>query len=155
VDQHRPQRLFLDGIEPFLKSESIDSERTSKFLTALTNELRIRRVTVMMTQQVNALFSTQLNSPTEGIEAIIDNILFLRFVEMRSQLYRMISVMKMRESDNDPALRLFSISSRGIHVEETFEGAEAVLTGQARPLSPEKKGKKAQRKSLLRRRNRS
>jgi len=155
LDQHRPQRLFLDGIEPFLKSESIDSERTSKFLTAITNELRSRRVTVMMTQQVNALFSSQLNSPTEGIEAIIDNIIFLRFVEMRSQLYRMISVVKMRESDNDPALRLFSVSGRGIHVEETFEGAEAVLTGQARPLKPEKKGKKAQRKSLLRRRNRS
>lgn len=155
VEKHRPQRLFLDGLEPFLKSESIDSERASRFLTAVTNELRARHTTVLMTQQVNALFSSQLRAPMEGVEAIIDNILFVRFVEMRSQLYRMLSVMKMRESDNDPALRLFSISSEGIHVEETFEGAEAVLTGQARPLSPQKKGKKAQRKSLLRRRNRS
>lgn len=155
VDQHRPQRLFLDGIEPFLKSESIDDARASRFLTAVTNELRARRITVLMTQQVNALFGDKLTAPMEGVEAIIDNIIFVRFVEMRSQLYRMLSVMKMRESDNDPALRLFSISSEGIHVEETFEGAEAVLTGLAKPLSPPKKGKKAQRKSLLRRRNRS
>ncbi len=155
VDQHRPQRLYLDGIEPFLKSESIDSQRSSRFITAVTNELRARRVTVMMTQQTNTLFGSELSAPLEGVEAIIDNILFLRFVEMRSQLYRMLSVMKMRESDNDPALRLFSISSRGIHVEETFEGAESVLTGQARPLEPQKKGKKAKRRSLLRRRSRS
>ncbi|WP_224247715.1 ATPase domain-containing protein [Hyalangium gracile] len=155
VDKHRPQRLFIDGMEPFLKSESIDHQRASRFITAVTNELRARKVTVMMTQQTNNLFGSELNVRLEGVEAIIDNVIFLRFVEMRSQLYRMLSVMKMRESDNDPALRLFSISSRGIHVEDTFESAEAVLTGQARPLEPQRKGKKARRKSLPRRRNRS
>jgi circadian clock protein KaiC len=155
VEQHRPQRLVLDGIEPFLRNESIEPERSPRFVTALTNELRARRITVVMTQQNNSLFGPELAPSLEGVEAIIDNILFVRFVEMRSQLYRMISVMKMRESDNDPALRLFSVSSKGIHVEETFESAEAVLTGQARPLAPEKKGKKAKRRSLLRRRTRS
>ena len=155
VDQQRPQRLVLDGLEPFLKNESIDGARSSRFVTALTNELRARRTTVLMTQQSNTLIGPELTSSLEGVEAIIDNIILLRFVEMRSQLYRMLSVMKMRESDNDPALRLFSVSDRGIHVEETFESAEAVLTGQARPLSPQKKGKKAKRRSLLRRRNRS
>jgi circadian clock protein KaiC len=151
LDQHRPRRLFLDGIEPFLKGESIDQQRHSRFITALTNELRDRRITVAMTQQTNVLFGPELTTPIEGIGAIIDNIIFLRFVEMRSQLYRMLSVVKMRESDNDPTLHLFSVSNRGIHVEETFESAEAVLTGVARPLSPEKKGKKAKKRRLLRR----
>jgi circadian clock protein KaiC len=76
-------------------------------------------------------------------------------VELRSQLYRMLSVLKMRESPNDPALRLFSITSKGIDVAETFESAEAILTGQARPLPPTLK-KKAQkpgkRKGVPRRR---
>ena len=155
VEQHRPQRLVLDGIEPFLRNESIEPQRSARFVTALTNELRARRVTVVMTQQSNNLFGPELNASLEGVEAIIDNIVFVRFVEMRSQFYRMISVMKMRESDNDPALRLFSVTSRGIHVEDAFESAEAVLTGQARPLDPKKKGKKPKRRSLLRRRSRS
>ncbi len=155
VERHRPQRLVLDGIEPFLKGESLDKERSSRFITALANELRARHVTVLMTQQSNTLFGPELHAPLDGVEAIIDNIIFLRFVEMRSQLYRMLSVMKMRESDNDPALRLFSVSQKGIHVEETFESAEAMLTGQARPLTPQKKGKSAKRRSLLRRRSRS
>jgi circadian clock protein KaiC len=74
---------------------------------------------------------------------------------MRSQLYRMLSVMKMRESDNDSSLRLFSITDKGIDVAETFESAEAILTGQARPLPPSQKKAPRKKRGLLRRRSRS
>jgi circadian clock protein KaiC len=154
VKTHGIRRLVLDGLEPFIQ-ESTDKGRTPRFLTAINNTLRDLGVTTLATQQTNTLFGPELNAPLEGVEAIIDNIILLRFVELRSQLYRMLSVLKMRESDNDPALRLFSISGKGIDVAETFESAEAILTGQARPLPPgmkktsEKPGK---RKGLLRRR---
>ncbi|HEY0093926.1 MAG TPA: circadian clock protein KaiC, partial [Archangium sp.] len=46
------------------------------------------------------------------------------------------SILKMRESDYVPALREFSISTQGIDVAETFESAEAILSGQARPQEP-------------------
>ncbi|QSQ21920.1 AAA family ATPase [Pyxidicoccus parkwayensis] len=138
VKKHRIQRVVLDGLEPFIQ-ESSDKGRTPRFLTALNNTLRGLGVTMLATQQTNTLFGPELNAPLEGVEAIIDNILLLRFVELRSQLYRMLSVLKMRESDNDPALRLFSVTSRGIDVAETFESAEAILTGQARPLPPSTK----------------
>jgi circadian clock protein KaiC len=155
VKQHGVKRLVLDGLEPFIQ-ESTDRGRTPRFLTALNNTLRGLGVTTLATQQTNTLFGPELNAPLEGVEAIIDNILLLRFVELRSQLYRMLSVLKMRESDNDPALRLFSITSHGIDVAETFESAEAILTGQARPLPPSTKKKKAdkpgKRRGLLRRR---
>lgn len=153
VKKHGIKRLVLDGLEPFIQ-ESSDKGRTPRFLTALNNTLRELGVTTLATQQTNTLFGPELHAPLEGVEAIIDNILLLRFVELRSQLYRMLSVLKMRESDNDPALRLFSISSRGIDVAETFESAEAILTGQARPLPPgvkKKAEKPRRRKGLLRR----
>ena len=140
VKKHRIQRLVLDGLEPFIQ-ESTDPQRTPRFLTAMDNALRALGVTTLATQQTNTLFGPELNAPLERVEAIIDNILLLRFVELRSQLYRMLSVLKMRESDNDPALRLFSITSDGIDVAETFESAEAILTGQARPVSPAVKKK--------------
>jgi circadian clock protein KaiC len=100
-----------------------------------------------------------LEAKLEGLEAIVDNIVFLRYVELRSQLYRMLSILKMRESDYEPALREFSISSRGIDVAETFESAEAILTGQARPLDVKKpkrsRRKKAERLMPSRRRSRA
>ncbi|MFP2904192.1 RAD55 family ATPase [Pyxidicoccus sp. 3LFB2] len=154
VKKHGIKRLVLDGLEPFIQ-ESTDPHRTPRFLTAMNNQLRALGVTTLATQQTNTLFGPELNAPLERVEAIIDNILLLRFVELRSQLYRMLSVLKMRESDNDPALRLFSITSEGIDVAETFESAEAILTGQARPVAPSPKKKAAtpgKRKGLLRRR---
>lgn len=153
VRRHGVRRLVLDGLEPFIQ-ESTDRGRTPRFLTALTNTLRGMGVTTLATQQTNTLFGPELNAPLEGVEAIIDNILLSRFVELRSQLYRMLSVLKMRESDNDPALRLFSITSHGIDVAETFESAEAILTGQARPLPPSRKKaqKPGKRRGFLRRR---
>jgi circadian clock protein KaiC len=72
----------------------------------------------------------------------------------------------MRESQYDSGIREFSITDRGIVVAETFESAEAVLTGHARlteggregtvapPMDAPaaKKKKKPGKRGLLRRR---
>ncbi|PTL83365.1 ATPase domain-containing protein [Vitiosangium sp. GDMCC 1.1324] len=154
VEHHRVRRLVIDGLEPLVQ-ETMDSRRIPGFLTALTHRLRSRGVTVLMTQQTHVLFGPRLEAKLEGLEAIVDNIVFLRYVELRSQLYRMLSILKMRESDYEPALREFSISARGIDVAETFESAEAILTGQARPLNMKTRRKKAGRRMPSRRRSRS
>jgi circadian clock protein KaiC len=146
LERHRVKRLVIDGLEVLAK-EGLDPRRMGSFLTALTHELRSRGVTTLLTQQTNVLFGPRLEATMEGVEAIVDNILFLRYVELRSHLYRMVSVLKMRESDYEPSLREFSISSRGIDVAETFESAEAILTGQPRVL----RGKPAPRKKSARR----
>jgi circadian clock protein KaiC len=62
-----------------------------------------------------------------------ENMILLRYVELRSQLYRLLSIIKVRESDYDPSIREFRITSKGIEVASTFESAEAILTGTARP----------------------
>lgn len=157
VERHQARRLVLDGLEPFLQ-EPMDTRRTPGFLTALLNVLRSRGVTTLMTQQTQVLFGPRLEAKLEGVEGIVDNMLFLRYVELRSQLYRMLSILKMRESDYQPALREFSISTRGIDVAETFESAEAILTGLARPLNVKPKRsrlKKTVRRTPSRKRSRA
>ncbi len=157
VERHRIRRLVLDGLEPLLQ-EPLEPKRAPGFLTALVNVLRSRGVTTLMTQQNQVLFGPRLDAKLEGMEAIVDNIVFLRYVEFRSQLYRMLSILKMRESDYQPALREFSISTRGIDVAETFESAEAILTGLARPLNAKSKRsrlKKAVRRLPSRKRSRA
>jgi circadian clock protein KaiC len=131
VEQHGYQRVFLDGLEPFAK-EAIDPERTTRFLTSLLNALRDRGVTTLITAQTNTLFGPELHSPIKGSEAICDNILFVRFAEMHGQLKRMLLVMKMRDSVNDPFLREFVITSHGVEVGDSFASIEGMLTGQPR-----------------------
>jgi circadian clock protein KaiC len=157
VERHRIKRLVLDGLESLLQ-EPLEPRRAQDFITALVNVLRSRGVTSVMTQQTQALFGPWLETRLEGVEAIVDNIVFLRYVELRSQLYRMLSILKMRESDYQSSLREFSISTRGIDVAGTFESAEAILTGMARPLNVKSKRsrlKKAVRRMPSRKRSRA
>jgi circadian clock protein KaiC len=67
---------------------------------------------------------------------MLENLIFLRFVERGSSLHRLVSVHKVRDSGHDPCLREFFITDRGVHVGEVFSGVEGVTTGVARkPVS--------------------
>ncbi|WP_375770129.1 AAA family ATPase [Archangium gephyra] len=128
VSQHPYRRVFIDGLEPFAK-EAIDPERTTRFLSALLNALRDKHITTLITEQTNTLFGPDLHSPIKGAEAIFDNLIFLRFVELNGRLRRLLSILKMRDSDNDPFLREFVISHQGIQVQEAYAALEGMLTG--------------------------
>jgi circadian clock protein KaiC len=83
--------------------------------------------------------------PNTELAGMIDNTLFLRHVELHSQLYRLISIVNVREGDFDPAIREFRITNNGIEVANTFASAEAILTGVARPQPPAATGRSRRR----------
>ena len=127
------KRVVIDGLEP-LKDSLVYAERASYFFTALLNELRAIDATVLLAAELPEVFGPRVAFSVPQLAAIVDNIIFLRYVELRSQLYRLISILKVRESIYDPSICEFSITERGIEVASTFESAEAILTGVARPL---------------------
>jgi circadian clock protein KaiC len=53
----------------------------------------------------------------QGVSCIAEIILVMRYVELRSQLHRMISVLKVREAEISSALHSFRISGKGIVIE--------------------------------------
>jgi circadian clock protein KaiC len=101
--------------------------------------LQAREVTTICSVELPALFSPVLELPQaiSAIAGLADNLLFLRYVELESQLYRLISILKMRESGYDTAIREFRITDQGIDVATTFASAQAILTGVALPTSRE------------------
>ncbi|WP_426751536.1 RAD55 family ATPase [Myxococcus sp. Y35] len=160
-------RLFVDSVAGF-RSASVYPERMSRFFSALSHQLRMLDVTTIYSEET-ALFSPGVDAPQPDATAYVENVILLRYVELRSQLYRLLSIMKMRESQYDSGIREFSITDEGITVADTFESAEAVLTGHAvlagtpktarrkPPMgvrSPRKKpASKAKRKTARRRRS--
>jgi circadian clock protein KaiC len=62
-------------------------------------------------------------------------MVMLRYVELKSRLYRLISLFKVREGAFDPTIREFEITAQGIVVGQPFEGVEAVLSGMAREVA--------------------
>jgi circadian clock protein KaiC len=69
-----------------------------------------------------------LELPIPTLAATVENAILLRYVELRSQLHRLISIVKTRESDYDTSIREFQITPHGLKVAPSFESAEAVLT---------------------------
>lgn len=127
------RRLFIDGIEGF-RAANPYPERMGRFLSAFLNQLRMLDVTTLMSEELG-LFKPEVDMPNPELGNVVESILLLRMVELRSQLYRLISVMKMREVKYDTAIREFRITSKGVEVAGTFESAEAILTGHGRSVA--------------------
>ena len=130
LHEHKRRRLFIDGIEGF-RAASVYADRMPRFLSAFTNQLRTHDVTAIVTEEL-ALFQPQISMPNPELANVVETVIMLRYVELRSQLYRLVSIMKMRESRYDTSIREFRIADKGLEVAESFKSAEAILTGHAR-----------------------
>jgi len=147
ADTKERRRLFIDGAEGF-RAAAVYPDRVPRFLSALTNQLRMQDVTTVMTDELE-LFQPELNLPTPELANVVETVLLLRYVELRSQIYRLLSIMKMRESRYDTSLREFRISSDGIDVAESFESAEAILSGHGRMRGGAKKAEAPKKKKRV------
>jgi len=133
VDEHRPERVFVDGlteIQPFFSSP----RRMPTYSAALANELRARGTTALIATEIDAYVDDQLGVPVPAASETMDNGVLLRQIELRSSLHRLVSVLKSRQMETDPTISGFVISDRGIVVDSPFVGATSgMLTGRAVP----------------------
>ena len=142
------RRLFIDGAEGF-RAAAVYADRIPRFLSALTNQLRMEDVTTVMTDELE-LFKSELNLPTPELANVVETVLLLRYVELRSQIYRLLSIMKMRESRYDTSLREFRIEPEGLDLAESFESAEVILSGHGRLREGGTRGEQSARKKTAR-----
>ncbi len=134
VQQHKTQRLFIDGFGGFEEALA-DPERINRFFVALSGQLYALHVTTLFSVEINNLFGPVVEVPIGAASAVADNIIFLRYVELRSTLYRLLSVLKSRRSRHDTTIHEFSITDMGLEVARTADSAEAILKGVATPIT--------------------
>ncbi|MGE4219358.1 MAG: ATPase domain-containing protein [Alphaproteobacteria bacterium] len=107
------RRVFIDGIGAF-KQAAIFPERVDSFFAALAIRLRQLGATTLCTLEAPEFFANH-NLVLDQISAIAENILLLRFAETdEGRLMRLLSVLKMRDSDFDHATVPFTIGAGGI-----------------------------------------
>ena len=133
VRDHKVQRLVVDSVVG-LEQTIVDKERAASFLNALVVALRGLDVTTLMTKEVSKLAGPELDFSDTPITVAIENFLFLRFVELRGRLHRILSVLKMRDSTYDGDVREFTIAQSGFTVLAPVSSAEGLLTGMARAV---------------------
>jgi circadian clock protein KaiC len=133
VSEYGVKRLCFDGLHGF-RHHAEYPDRTRAVFSALADELTRRGVTTLFTLEVPDLLGSTIEVPIDGVSALADNLLLLRHVELRSQLYRLISILKVRDRSYEGSIREFQISDRGVVVADTFDSAEQILTGAARTI---------------------
>jgi len=132
VEQHGSKRVLIDSLGAFSRL-AIDPARLNAFFRALAGELRARDVSVMLTWEMRDIFGSEITAPAPDLSSIVDNLMLMRFVELDSQLRRMLSILKVRDSHHDPALHELNIGPQGISLRKAFEGACGVLSGTPVP----------------------
>lgn len=133
VSEKGVKRLFLDSLGGFERAVTTKS-RMVEFFAALTNELRARGVTTVATWELRDLFGSSVPGPGPEIASLLDNLIMLRQVEIRSDFKRVLSVMKVRDRAYSVKPQEVIIDGRGLEIAGPFEHATGISTGLARPI---------------------
>jgi circadian clock protein KaiC len=129
------RRLAIDSLTNF--EYALDAAIQADYLTALTTYLRTQRVTTLLVKEIAELAGAPLTLAGLTVSVTVDNILLLRHVELDGQLERVVSVIKIRDSDFDTTVRRYRIGPDGVTIGEPMRGVEGVLMGLARLRSTE------------------
>lgn len=130
VRRRNIRRLLIDGLAGFKKA--LRSRPMEPFFAALVEELWRLRVTTICTAEAAEIIGPTITAPLGGLSDVTDNHLLLRFVEVGARLYRILSILKIRDSSFDSSLREFSITEHGIEIGEDSASAELVLANLQR-----------------------
>ncbi len=124
------RRLFIDGLGAF-QGAAVEPVRLNQYLTALMNELRALGVTTVYALAVPDIIGPYIRAPDGELTIPSDNLVLMRYVEARSRLHRILSVIKVRNSDFDPTIYEYVTTGQGLQIGDVLDGAEMVPGRQA------------------------
>jgi circadian clock protein KaiC len=137
IETRRIERLVIDSATE-LQGGLTSPERAAMFMASLAAYLRSKSVTTYITVDVPTIVGPELSFAGNALLAFAENLLLLRYAELEGELVRLFAVLKMRFSDFDRALRIYTIEDgTGINIAGRAPRAEGLLTGVARPLIAE------------------
>jgi circadian clock protein KaiC len=85
-------------------------------------------VTVFSTAELPESFTDLPFSP-HAISFLTDDLIRLRFIEIDSQLRKVMAIVKMRGGDHSKDVREYTITSSGMQISSRLSGYRGLLTG--------------------------
>lgn len=128
VEQRGSKLVVLDSLSGYRLA--IRGEDLVEHVHALCRYLRNMGVTVIVLYEITTV-TGEFRATEAGLSYLADNILFLRYVEIDSELRRVIGVLKKRATDFEKKLRELRITANGIEVGEPLTGFRGILRGVA------------------------
>jgi circadian clock protein KaiC len=133
ITEFKPQRVALDSLSALENVGTLKAFR--EFVIGLTSFIKHHEITGMFTATTGSLMGG--DSITESnISTLTDSIILLRYVEMFGEMKRGLTVLKMRGSGHDKAIREFTISKGGMQVGRPFRNTTGIIGGAPMQVSP-------------------
>jgi circadian clock protein KaiC len=133
ISDFAPQRVALDSLSALENVGTVKAFR--EFVIGLTSFIKHKEITGMFTSTTGSLMGG--DSITEShISTLTDSIILLRYVEMFGEMKRGLTVLKMRGSAHDKAIREFTIGKGGMQMGRPFKNVTGILSGAPMHVSP-------------------
>ena len=128
LEEFEPQRVAIDSLSAL---ERVSTKRSFReFVIGITSFLKQQETAGLFTSTTPTLLGGE--SVTEAhISTLTDSIILLRYVEMYGEMRRGLTILKMRGSDQDKAMREFTVTDEGIRIGEPFAAGGGSLLGMA------------------------
>lgn len=131
VRRRGARRVVIDGLDG-LRQSAYHPERTIRFVTAICNELRAEGISLILTEETQKIFGPEVEVRIEGISALVDNIVLLEYLDLDSELKRLLSIVKQRASGYQSDVRELQIGAGGISLAaDSATAAEIIRQGRA------------------------
>lgn len=130
LDRTGASRLVIDSIAEIERAihRGHDPGRLEDYLAALLQALETRHVTTFMVKETQRIGAATLDFSVDPLSVLAENVLLMQQVPYRGALHRILSMLKVRYTAHDMALREFEIVVPDcIHVLAPFESDTEAL----------------------------
>lgn len=127
IEELNVKRLLLDGSGK-LQRMMPQSTQFPEFMDGIINTLKNKNITAIYTNETpNLTGVVQLTDA--GLSAGMDSVILLRYVEIKSEMRKAISVLKIRGSNHDKEIREVIINNKGVEIKLPFTEYSGILSG--------------------------
>ncbi len=127
IEKIKAKRLLFDGIGRLARMLP-QFTQLPDYMEDLVNCLKNKNITAIYTNETSNLTgATQITGT--GISPFMDAVILLRYVEIKSEMRKAISVLKMRGSNHDTEIREVVINEKGVEIRLPFSGYSGLLSG--------------------------
>jgi circadian clock protein KaiC len=126
VEENGARIVMIDGVTGY--ELTLAGDDLVVHLHALGRYLKNMGVTVIFINEVKSITGEFRATETE-ISYLCDNLIFMRYLEVKGELRKAIGVLKKRLGDFTKTLREYEITCDGVRVGPPLTGLRGVLTG--------------------------
>lgn len=133
IEEFKPNRVAVDSLSALERISTLKGFR--EFVIGLTSFIKHQEIAGLFTATTPTLTGGASITETH-ISTITDSIILLRYVEMRGEMKRGLTMLKMRGSAHDHDIHEFTIDSGGMHIGEPFRSVSGILAGHPVYVEP-------------------